>query len=91
MWDQGGIQKEFDNEFVKKIDSVVTKILFAFNKAIPNFNSLSMSERVANGFDVPWVEKEKAIVPGVLMTLGFLFPCIVLANFSLKLRELETK
>lgn len=91
MIDQSSIQKKFENETAIKFDNAVLKALYGVYKVIPNFNSFSMSERVANGFDVPWFEKEKAIVPSVLMTLGFLFPCIVLAYFSLKLRELETK
>jgi len=91
MIDQSSIMADYKNETGLKIDHAVIKGLRGVYKVIPNLNSLSMSERVANGFDVPMFEKEKAIVPSVLMTFGFLFPCVILAYFSLKLRELETK
>ena len=73
---------------VHAVDAPLTGALWIAYHVVPNFNAFSMSKYVANGFDVPW---KTAMVPGILMMLAFLLPCLLLGYYSLKFRELESK
>ena len=75
-------------DIIKYLDSGVFNLLFMVNALIPNFTYFNMNEFTANGFDVPWMG---AILPSILITLGYLIPLIILGYFSLQLRELESK
>ena len=73
---------------IKFIDTRVFDALLVLRNLIPNFTYFDMTPFVANGFDVPW---NASLLPSILLTLGFLIPCVVLGYFSLQLRELEAK
>ncbi|MCA9069928.1 MAG: hypothetical protein KDA84_13440, partial [Planctomycetaceae bacterium] len=67
-------------------DKVVTGGLWVVYKTIPNFNVYGLTPYVANGFDVPF---SAGLLPAIAMTLGYIFPCLFIGYFSLRLRELE--
>ncbi len=69
-------------------DSVLTSFLWLCKQIIPRLQYFNMSEYVSNGFDVPWNE---SVVPSLLVTLGYLVPCVLLGYFALRIRELESK
>ena len=72
-----------------KVDDRLTGFLWLCKQIIPRLATFNnMSEYVANGFDVPW---DSALLPCVLITLGYLLPCILLGYFALRVRELESK
>lgn len=73
---------------IKTLDDTVFNILFVVQAAIPDFTFFNMNVYTANGFDVPW---QGALLPSIMITLGFLIPLIILGYFSLQLRELESK
>jgi len=71
------------------VDNQLTGFLWLCKQIIPRLATFNnMSEYVANGFDVPW---DSALLPCVLVTLGYLLPCILLGYFALRVRELESK
>ena len=69
-------------------DSVLTSFLWLCKQVIPRLQYFNMSEYVSNGFDVPW---DASVVPSLLVTLGYLIPCVLLGYFALRIRELESK
>lgn len=69
-------------------DKVIVGGLWVVYKTIPNFNVYGLSPYVANGFDVPF---SAGLLPAIAMTLAYLFPCLFIGYFSLRLRELEAK
>ena len=73
---------------IEWVDYRVFDLLMASQFVIPNFKLLNTVEYTANGFDVPW---GYVILPGLLMTLGFALPLILIGYFSLQVRELEHK
>jgi len=73
---------------VQGVDQVFTGMLWGFSHVIPNFNMFSFKAYTASGFDVPM---KVAVLPALLMVIGFFIPCLMLGYFSLKLRELEAK
>ena len=75
-------------DIIKFLDEYIFNLLFLVNALIPNFTYFNMNEYTANGFDVPWMG---ALLPSLLITLGYLIPLILLGYFSLQLRELESK
>jgi hypothetical protein len=58
---------------------------------IPDFRHFNMTEYVANGFDVPFNDAGAAVLPSIVVVLGYFIPCVVLGYFCLQLRELESK
>lgn len=70
------------------IDFVIINALWAIKHLFPDFKYFEMTEYVANGFDVPW---SAAMLPSLALTVGYLVPWILVAYYSLKLRELESK
>ncbi|MDG2387911.1 MAG: ABC transporter permease [Planctomycetaceae bacterium] len=73
---------------VQNVDQVFTGMLWGVSHIIPNFNMFSFKAYTASGFDVPM---KVAVLPALLMVIGFFIPCLMLGYFSLKLRELEAK
>lgn len=73
---------------IETLDATVFNVLFVVQSAIPNFTYFNMNKYTANGFDVPWTG---AMLPSILITIGFLIPLIIIGYTSLQLRELESK
>lgn len=73
---------------IKLLDQGALSGLAVVRYIIPNFTYFDMTPYVANGFDVPW---DASLLPSLLLTIGFLIPCVVIGYFSLQLRELEAK
>lgn len=83
------------NRFIKQVDKIPFFGLQIVSRIVPNFDRFKMSEYVANGFDVPFTQPvppyDSALLPAILSLAAFTFPCLLLAYYSLKLRELESK
>lgn len=75
-------------DVMQAVDSALTWFLWLCKQVIPRLEHFNMSEYVANGFDVPW---ESSLLPSLLVTLGYLLPCVLLGYFALRIRELESK
>jgi len=73
---------------VKSIDSFLNEGLYIVENIVPDFRSFQMDTYIANGFDVPW---SHAMAPSIGIALAYLIPCLVIAYYSLSLRELEHK
>jgi hypothetical protein len=74
---------------VQTIDSGIIGTLWLVQQVIPDFRSFSrLTQYVPKGFDVDW---NTALLPGVFVTLAYVFPCLLLGYYCLKLRELESK
>jgi len=73
---------------VKSIDSFLNEGLFIVENIVPDFRSFQMDSYIANGFDVPW---SQALAPSIGVALAYLVPCLIIAYYSLSLRELEHK
>jgi len=74
---------------MKGIDSVLIGGLWLVQHIIPKFDHFSrLSQYLPNGFDVSW---SAALLPCLATTLAFIFPCVLVGCYSLKLRELESK
>ena len=69
-------------------DAGLTNFLWLCKQVIPRLQYFNMSDYVSNGFDVPW---DASVVPSILVTLGYLVPCVLLGYFALRIRELESK
>lgn len=69
-------------------DSFLTWFLWLCKQVIPRLQYFNMSDYVSNGFDVPW---EYSLFPSLLITVGYLLPCVLLGYFALRIRELESK
>ncbi len=71
------------------VDWVLELFVWSIRYYIPNCEHFSrMPEYVANGFDVQWME---SLLPSMLVTIGFFFPCLFVGYYSLQSRELESK
>ena len=77
--------------WMRSADKTLSGNLWLLHKILPNFNKFRMSEWIVEGFDVPWMGEKSALIPGFLMTLAYLLPCLLIGSYSLKLRELEAK
>lgn len=74
---------------IETVDSVMINGLWLVLQLIPDFDYFSqVSKYVPNGFDVNW---QASLLPSLLMTVGFVVPCVLIGYYSLKLRELESK
>jgi hypothetical protein len=85
------LEKNAANEIMRAADSTLSGSLWLVHKIVPNFNKFRMSEWIVDGFDVPWTGDKAALIPGFLMMLAYLLPCLLIGSYSLKLRELESK
>lgn len=71
------------------VDWMLKLFLWSVRYFIPNSMPFGrMPEYVANGFDVNFMA---ALLPGMLVTLGFFIPCLFVGYYSLQSRELESK
>ena len=71
------------------VDWTLELFVWSIRYYIPNCEHFKlMPEFVAKGFDVPWME---SLLPAILVTVGFLIPCLFVGYFSLQSRELESK
>jgi hypothetical protein len=75
-------------QVMKFVDSGLTSFLWLCKQVIPRLQYFNMSEYVSNGYDVPW---DSSLIPCLLVTLGYLVPCVLLGYFALRIRELESK
>jgi hypothetical protein len=82
------LEESAATDVIQKTDFVINSALWGVHKIIPDFNTFSMYPYVVNGFDVPW---GASILPGIATVLAYLLPCLLIAYFSLRLRELESK
>lgn len=73
---------------IQQVDAVMINGLWLVQNIVPNFGYFNMSPYPANGFDVPW---SAALLPSIVVTAAYLVPCLLLAYYSLSLRELEAK
>lgn len=73
---------------IQTLDATVFNVIFIVKSVIPDLTYFNMNKYTANGFDVPWTG---ALLPSILITIGFIIPLIILGYFSLQLRELESK
>jgi hypothetical protein len=74
---------------IKAIDRCFDAVLWSFSRIVPDFTVFNSGVSfVENGFDVPFME---GVLPAILVFLGFLVPCLLLAGGLLKFRELEAK
>jgi len=73
---------------MKGVDAVAKECLWLAQQVIPNFDYYNMSAYVANGFDVSF---SAALLPSIMVTAGFVLPCLIIGYYSLRLRELESK
>jgi hypothetical protein len=71
------------------VDWILELFVWSIRYYIPNCEHFShVSEYVANGFDVQWME---SLLPSILVTVGFFLPCLFIGYYSLQSRELEAK
>ena len=70
------------------VDDRLTNFLWLCKQVIPRLQYFNMSDYVSNGFDVPF---DSSLLPCLLVTLGYMLPCILLGYFALRIRELESK
>ncbi|MFN0198062.1 MAG: ABC transporter permease [Planctomycetaceae bacterium] len=73
---------------ILSVDWVFKQMLWLVQHVIPDFSFYRMSPYVANGFDVSW---QAAMLPSLLITLGYVLPCILIGYYTLRFRELEAK
>jgi ABC-type transport system involved in multi-copper enzyme maturation permease subunit len=74
---------------IQLIDGGLNRALFVAKSILfPEFRYFTMTEFVANGFDVPW---SACLLPALCIAAGYTLPWLVVAYFSLKFRELELK
>ncbi len=74
--------------FVMIVDVPLTLLLAAVSQIIPDFSSFRMTEYTASGFDVPWAT---SLFPGIMLTVAYVVPCLLISYFSLQAREMEAK
>ncbi len=80
---------ETTQNVLKGADKGFEGVLWGFSKIVPDFSVFNRGAAyVEKGFDVPFNE---AVLPAIIIFVGFLVPCILLAGALLKFRELESK
>ena len=70
------------------IDQLILNCLWATRYIFPDFSGFNMVDYVANGYDVPWRD---SMFPFLCLMVGYVVPWVLIGQFSLKLRELETR
>ncbi len=74
---------------MKAIDQSMVGLMWLFYNVIPDFSFFDHSLKyLAKGFDVSF---NNAVLPGVVIMLGYFIPCVLLGCFCLRNRELEAK
>jgi hypothetical protein len=82
------LEESAATEVIQTTDRIINAALWGVHRIVPNFNTFAMYPYVVNGFDVPW---SAAILPSLVTILAYILPCLLIAYFSLRLRELESK
>lgn len=76
-------------KIMRLMDGFLVNLMWLFYNIIPDFSFFSRSlSYLANGFDV---SVENAVIPGLVIMLGYFLPCVLLGTFCLRNRELEAK
>lgn len=75
-------------KFMQLFDLSLLRFLWLCKQVIPRMKYFNMNEFVANGFDVPM---ETSVLPCLMITAGYVIPCVMLGYFALRVRELESK
>ena len=70
------------------VDSLLMAILWVIRFVFPDFSNFNMVDYVANGYDVPWRD---SILPCICLMFAYVIPWILVGQYSLKYRELETR
>jgi hypothetical protein len=74
---------------VRAADKSLEGVLWVFSNIVPDFTIFNRAAAfVENRFDVPLGD---VVLPAVVVFIGFLIPCILIAGALLKFRELESK
>jgi hypothetical protein len=73
---------------IQWVDDKILRWLDAMRNIIPDFRLFDGTPYLANGFDVPWSSR---ILVALVITIGFMIPCLVVGAYSLMMRELEAK
>jgi ABC-type transport system involved in multi-copper enzyme maturation permease subunit len=74
---------------VRAADKSLEGVLWVFSNIVPDFTIFNRASAfVENRFDVPLGD---VVLPAVVVFIGFLIPCILIAGALLKFRELESK
>ena len=74
---------------VRAADKSLEGVLWVFSNIVPDFTIFNRAAAfVENRFDVPLFD---VVLPAVVVFIGFLIPCILIAGALLKFRELESK
>jgi hypothetical protein len=73
---------------IQTVDGALVNCLWLVQHIIPDLSTFKMAPYVANGFDIPW---NGSMLPAIVITLGYVIPCLLVGYFSLSLRELEAK
>lgn len=91
MNQQTPLPENVGTRIIQVLDEGVFSGLAVARLIIPDFRHFNMSAYVANGFDVPFNDAGAAVLPSIVLVLGYFIPCVILGYFSLQLRELESK
>jgi hypothetical protein len=73
-------------EIAQRSDEVFRWNIRWFIKLLPDIDRYSFTDHVANGFDVGLIGQD--LLPTLLMLLGYLLPCALLAFYLIKSREI---
>ncbi|MBA4031688.1 MAG: hypothetical protein C0478_12475 [Planctomyces sp.] len=75
-------------QLIKWVDWMLNGFLWLVQQILPNFSYFNMAGYVANGFDV---DNMRSLVPAIVVTIGYLIPCVLIGYYCLRSRELEAK
>ncbi len=75
-------------QVMKTVDRGLENLLWVFRQILPDFSYFNMAPYIANGFDVPF---DAAVLPSIVVVMAYFIPCVIIAYYSLRLRELEAK
>jgi len=91
MNQQTPLPENVGTRIIQALDEGVFSGLAVARLIIPDFRHFNMTEYVANGFDVPFNDAGAAVLPSIVLVIGYFIPCVILGYFCLQLRELESK
>jgi hypothetical protein len=89
------LPKSLPFQVMQFVDGLGVGFLKSVRYIFPDFKFFDLTPYVAYGFDVPWTNpippNDGALLPSIVITLGYMVPWILVAYYSLRLRELEAK
>lgn len=88
MNESTALPEGFLTNTIKTVDGALVNCLWLVQHIIPDLSTFKMAPYVASGFDIPW---NGSMLPAIVITLGYVIPCLLIGYFSLSLRELEAK